>query len=103
MRKEFRETVKKSLNKLFERIYIEETGEYTSIIALKNKNIGIILCIWDKEHYLLAKIGNLSTTVLLECNDFIVQPYGLFLFARNIHEFIEKLESKIRSILNEKI
>ena len=103
MRKELCEAIKKSLNELFEKVYVDKTSDYVSILALKDDSNGIILCIWDKEHYILAKLGSLSTTILLNCNDFVVQPYGLFLFARNIHELIKKLRSKIKVILNEKV
>ncbi len=103
MRKELYNVIKESLNELFKKIYVDKTSDYTSILALKDDSSGIILCIWDKEDYIFAKLGSLSTTILLNCNDFVIQPYGLFLFARDIHEFIEKLRSKIKVVLNEKV
>ena len=98
MRNELYGYIREFLNKSFKKVYIDRTKDYISIIALNDNSDGIMLCVWDREDYILGKIGNISKIIILDCNDLLMQPYGLFLFARNLHEFLEKLKEKIKVI-----
>ncbi|GEM_PF-3186370 len=98
MDKELYVATKNYLEKVFKKVLIERTSDYTSIIALMDDGEGIVLCIWDRRTHVYAKISSLSKTTFLECRDLLLQPYGLFIFARDKVEFMEKLRNKLKVI-----
>ncbi len=87
------------LNKFFNKVLYEKQIEHYMIALFRNDKLEYTLCI-DKniDEYFYGKIVSINKTSLIDCLEILYNPYGLFIFARNIDEFIDKLMKKIKKI-----
>ncbi len=85
------------LKKIFDKVLHEEQNGNYLLTLFSGNEPKYILCIPVKtKEYIYGKVGRLDNIYTLNCLDFFYSPYGLYIFARNIDEFVSKLSDKIK-------
>ncbi len=83
--------------KLFSRVFKERQNGYYMIVAIGDHGDGYIVCISGRRDYVYAKIVYSKDALFWNCTYVLESPRGLFIFSKNVDEFIEKLISRIRA------
>jgi len=84
------------LRKLYDRILFEKQDSYYYVTIFHEGKPNYILCIYSSlNKYVYGKIIDFSISSGFNCLDILYDPRGLFIFARDPGEFIDKLVKKI--------
>jgi len=75
--------------KYFSRVIVEEQGLYTLLLLSRNEE-EYIVCISRGSEYIYGKIARADTMPWLDCRELEYDPRGLYVFARDPREFVEK-------------
>jgi len=84
------------LKKLYDRILYEKQNSHYYITIFHGDKPKYTLCIYSSlNNYVYGKIIDFNISSAFNCLDILYDPRGLFIFARNPEEFIDKLVKKI--------
>lgn len=94
--------IKELINRLkqfFNKVLVEEQNEFYVLTLFKENEPSYLLCI-DRttNNYIYGKITLLSKLSFIDCLESLYTPHGLFIFGRDLNEFINKLVNKLSAI-----
>lgn len=72
-----------------------EDGNYLITIEASGETPFLLCLFKPRDGILYGKIGVLDMYPVISCIDMLYHPHGLFIFSRDMDEFVEKLVSKI--------
>jgi len=87
-------SLREEFSKYFSRVIVEEQGPYTLLLLSRNEE-EYIVCISRGDEYIYSKIARADTVSWLDCRELEYDPRGLYVFARDPREFIEKTLAKM--------
>ncbi len=94
--------IKELYSNRFGKAISEDQGYFTSMLITINNEEFLICLPRSLYEYIYGKIISLKNTSFLDCNRILLDPRGLFIFARSPEEFVEKTYAKaLRMIRNE--
>lgn len=83
----------------YEKVLVDDQIDSFLLTIYEEGSPRYILCIPKNiDRTLYAKIESIDKVNILECSDFLYSPQGIYLFAKDQEEFIEKLDEKIKFI-----
>lgn len=84
------------LNQYFSKVLYEREREFYVFTLFRNSEKTYLLCV-DRttDEYIYGKITSLSSLTIIDCWESLYNPYGLFIFAKDLDEFVNKLINKI--------
>lgn len=87
------------LSRFFSKVLYEKELEYYMFTLFRNSEPEFILCIDSiASNYIYGKIVSSNKVSFINCYEATYMPYGLFIFARNTDEFVDKLVSKLNIV-----
>jgi len=85
------------LSKRFAKVVQEQQGRMWMLTLYDSGEPKYVLCLsTGMEGYVYGKLTLLEKTTTLNCVDALYSPLGLYIFAENPLEFVEKLRSKLK-------
>ncbi len=89
-----------SIKNRFGKVISEDQGYFYSVIVYKGKEPTYILCINKRTNRAIhGKVALFDKISSLNCEELLYDPNGLYLFARNTEEFVNKLLEKIKALV----
>ncbi len=93
-------SIAEKLRKKFSKVVQENQGIFTLLLLYEGKEPKIVLCIRNKpKPYIYGKIHPTDKVSSLDCERLLFEPHGLYIFAKTIDEFIEKVLVKSERML----
>lgn len=87
------------LSNLFTKILYEKQIEYYMLTLFRNSNPDYLLCIdTTTSNYIYGKVVSINKVSTIDCIEAMYIPHGLFIFGRNIDEFVIKFINKLKII-----
>jgi hypothetical protein len=78
----------------------EDQGYFYSIVIYEGKEPTYVLCINKRTNRVIyGKIALFNKVSSLNCDELLYDPNGLYLFAKNPEEFLNKLLEKIKYLV----
>lgn len=94
--------IKELFSNRFGKAIAEEQGYFTSMLVTINNDEFIICFPRSLQEYVYGKIIPLKKTSYLDCDRILLDPRGLFVFAKTPEEFVDKTYAKaLRMIKDE--
>lgn len=85
-----------ALSKSFDKVLRERQGEYYALTLFKDSSAKYLLCIdATVSEYIYGKVISIVDAPLADCSELLYLPSGLFVFARSVEEFVNKLLGKL--------
>ncbi len=87
------------LRKIFGKVLVEDQGSNSLFTIYVEDQPRYILCVSrESDEFFYGKVVDYDKISGFSCIDIYYSPYGLYIFARNVNEFIEKFLEKIKVI-----
>jgi len=84
-----------NLRKVFEKVLVEDEGRFYLVTIYSGGKPEYVLCLPRTAEYLYGKVDLVERAQTLRCLDLLYSPTGLYVFAKDTSEFLEKLKEKM--------